>query len=263
MNFSYEEIYAMYGQYDTYVYVHFHFDSESYSKYGYEIGGTFYYQLQEREDLQKKLVEVIKERTDQRVLFKANFPETLTPSQITELDRDGFNVSDINSVLSFNLPRENRFATHGVKTIPNTTTIKVNAKNLRLDHFDFKMNKLRLSTGDKLSPEEYNKHYGYYLYYLPEQVTPEMREQIQKTENTRDSVRFHYLSFKYDDGLTKEEEKEWNDLIGKRTRINLEILKSELQRNVNSNVKQALKNHVKVVIALATSDRFSKVCHFF
>ena len=54
MNFSYEEIYSMYGQYDTFVSLEFKYGSEAYEKFGESLMGTFKYSLEQRESLEKK-----------------------------------------------------------------------------------------------------------------------------------------------------------------------------------------------------------------
>lgn len=53
MNFSYEEIYSMYGQYDTFVTLDFHQGSEAYNKFGQSLMGTFKYTLEQREELEQ------------------------------------------------------------------------------------------------------------------------------------------------------------------------------------------------------------------
>ena len=55
MNFSYEEIYSMYGQYDTFVTLDFHQGSEAYNKFGQSLMGTFKYTLEQREELEQLL----------------------------------------------------------------------------------------------------------------------------------------------------------------------------------------------------------------
>ena len=50
MNFSYEEIYSMYGQYDTFVSLDFHQGSEAYNKFGQSLMGTFKYTLEQRKE---------------------------------------------------------------------------------------------------------------------------------------------------------------------------------------------------------------------
>ena len=51
MNFSNEEIFSMYGQYDKFVRVEFCPDSESSEKYGASLMGTFKYTQPERDSL--------------------------------------------------------------------------------------------------------------------------------------------------------------------------------------------------------------------
>ena len=55
MNFSYEELYSMYGQYDAFIALDFHQGSEAYNKFGQSLMGTFKYTLEQREELEQLL----------------------------------------------------------------------------------------------------------------------------------------------------------------------------------------------------------------
>ena len=53
MNFSSEEIYFDFGQYDTFVTLQFDRNSDEFKKFGSELMGVFNYILAEREDFEK------------------------------------------------------------------------------------------------------------------------------------------------------------------------------------------------------------------
>lgn len=55
MNFSYEELYSMYGQYDTFISIVFHRGSESFHKFGSTLMGVIKYTLEERIELESIL----------------------------------------------------------------------------------------------------------------------------------------------------------------------------------------------------------------
>jgi hypothetical protein len=109
MNFSNEEIFSMYGQYDTFVTLEFHYGCESYKMYKPTLMGTFKYTLEEREKLQALIVFGNITRTNQYIKFSPSPLEELTPEQIEALDKKGIQNADIEIVSSFNMPRENRF----------------------------------------------------------------------------------------------------------------------------------------------------------
>ncbi len=69
MRFSYEELYFMFGQYDSFVSIEFEYNSQSYIEFGKTIMGVFIYSKQEREDLQESLKYEINQRTSKNIKF--------------------------------------------------------------------------------------------------------------------------------------------------------------------------------------------------
>jgi len=124
MNFSAEEIYSMYGQYDTFVTLEFHYKTEEYNQFGNRLMGVFLYTLDER----KKYDEVSQSeqisRTDTKIKFSPSPIEKLSAENIEVLDRYGIQASSIKVIYSFNRQRKNRFAEKGLKEIPNQITIQ-------------------------------------------------------------------------------------------------------------------------------------------
>ncbi len=55
MNFSHEEIFSIYGQFDKFVSIEFTYNSEEYQKFGFRLMGTFLFTLEERVELEKLL----------------------------------------------------------------------------------------------------------------------------------------------------------------------------------------------------------------
>lgn len=115
MNFSYEEIFSMFGQFDTFVTLEFHFNSKARQAYGERLLGNFLYNLEERESLQRLLNNENIPRTNEHIRFSASSLSKLSKEQTESLDRIGIRNSDIARVSSMNLPRENRFTKKGKK----------------------------------------------------------------------------------------------------------------------------------------------------
>lgn len=95
MNFSTEEIFFMYGQYDKFVSLSFHIDSEAFNKYGHSIMGTFKYSLKERQRLEQAIANNHNQRTNDYVRFDLSRIETLDESLIADLEKKGILSGDI------------------------------------------------------------------------------------------------------------------------------------------------------------------------
>lgn len=126
MNFSYEEIYSMYGQYDTFVTLNFHQGSEAYNKFGQSLMGTFKYTLEQREELEQLLKLKHIHCSSKRILFSPSILHDLSEEQKIFLDKEGILNEDIASVSSVNRPRKNVYSEKNKKEVPNQIKIDVN-----------------------------------------------------------------------------------------------------------------------------------------
>lgn len=124
MNFSAEEIYSMYGQYDTFVTLEFQYNSDEYKRFGNRLMGVFFYTLEERKEYEEILQSGQIPRTDTKIKFSPSTIEKLSAENIEILDRYGIQASCINVISTFNRQRKNRFAEKGTKEIPNQITIQ-------------------------------------------------------------------------------------------------------------------------------------------
>ena len=80
MNFSYEELYSMYGQFDTFISIVFHYGSDSHKNFGSTLMGVINYTLEERTELES-------------ILKKAKIPRTnkeirLIPSELEFINQN-------------------------------------------------------------------------------------------------------------------------------------------------------------------------------
>ncbi|MEO2080439.1 hypothetical protein, partial [Leeuwenhoekiella sp.] len=132
--FSIEELYAMYGQYENkYISIEFHKFSESALKFGRNIAGVITYRKKEREELEKALSEEPVPRTNGMVKIDCNKNEKLSDQQKVELAENGFQSGDIYEVLASNMPLVKSYNQAGKKEIPNTMEIKFDPTSMDIN----------------------------------------------------------------------------------------------------------------------------------
>ena len=235
MNFSYEEIFSMYGQYDNnFVTLDFHFDSEAYQNFKPTLMGSFIYSLDERQKLQELIATENIPRTNQYIKFQPSTLEKLSTDQIEALDKKGIQNSDIAVVSSLNLPRYNRFTLKGEKDIPNTIEVKFDSRGMDLDRFHLGFFNSRLRNGYKLIPEEEFEYLGLQLHYNPDFKIDEHKEKVldAETSKIKEPIRYYQLKAKFlKSELTEDESKEFQELIGKRGKVKIALLTDELNRS--------------------------------
>lgn len=235
MNFSYEEIYSMYGQYDHhFVTLEFHYDSEPYKLFKPTLMGNFFYPLDERKKLHELIHSENIPRTNQYIKFQPSTLEKLTAEQLEILDKKGIQNADIDYVSTLNLPRYNRFTLKGEKDIPNTIEVKFDARGIDLDRYNLGFFDSRLRNGYKLIPEEEFEYFGLQLFYDSEFKIDEFKNQIidATTGKIKTQVRYYQLKAKFlKSELTSDEQKEFNEIISDRSKYKIEILTEEFKRS--------------------------------
>lgn len=235
MNFSYEEIYSMYGQYDNhFVTLEFHYNSEAYKTFKPNLMGNFFYPLEERIKLQELIHSENIPRTNQYIKFQPSTLEKLTPEQVEALDKKGIQNADIAVVSTLNLPRYNRFTLKGEKDIPNTIEVKFDASGMDLERFNLGFYNSRLKSGYKLIPEEEYEYFGLQMFYNNEFITDEFKGKIidETTGQIKKQIRYYHLKAKFlKTELTVEEQTEFSEIISERSKLKIAILTEELNRS--------------------------------
>lgn len=236
----------MYGQYDNnFVTLEFHYESEAYRDFKPTLMGSFIYTLDEREKLQKLIATENIPRTNQYIKFNPSSLEKLTKEQIVALDKRGFQNSDIASVSTLNLPRYNRFTLKGEKDIPNTLEVRFDSRGMDMDMFHMGFFNSRIRNGYKLIPEEEFEYLGLQLYYNPEFKIDEHKAKIldPDTGNIKEPIRYYQLKAKFlKTELTEDENKEFQEIIGRRSKIKIDILIDELNRSTEKLKDIAVKH---------------------
>lgn len=233
MNFSYEEIYSMYGQYDTFVTLDFHQGSEAYNKFGQSLMGTFKYTLEQREELEQLLKLKHIHRSSKRILFSPSILHDLSEEQKIFLDKEGILNEDIASVSSVNRPRKNVYSEKNKKEVPNQIKIDVNISEQESYMMMLGLYKTKLKDGCELSNIEKNDFYALKQYFEPNNITAEELQYIidNDTNQPKLPIREKYLKIKscYV-GLTDEEDKEIHNIWHIQLKEKETILKNEIQR---------------------------------
>jgi hypothetical protein len=253
MNFSYEEIYSMYGQYDTFVSLEFKYGSDAYEKFGESLMGTFKYTLEQRENLEEKLSSKKIPRSSKRITFEpSSLYDKLTEEQKIYLDKTGIKNADICCISSYNKPRQNTFAQKGEKDISNQMEIKINwnAKDTYLVALG--LYKTRLHNGEILTDIEKNHYYALRLYFEQDTLTKEENKFIfdEQTKEIKPTIREKYLDIKWEvEGkLSKEENEEIKELWHLQWENNKNILKKEIQRSGNTLKELPVKLQMELIV---------------
>lgn len=234
MNFSYEELYNMYGQYDKFLTIEFHINSEAYNLFGSSIMGTLKYTQEERDSLERVLKTKNIPRSDIRVKFIPSTLHELTEEQKIVLDRDGILCSDIRSTFTFNSPVNNLYNYTGKKELPPKIPIEVNMSNKEGIELMFGLYQRKLKDGYDLAPFETDEYYGMLAYFRSDKLNDKEKEEIYQDESDdmKPAVREHYLATKWQMGSLSDEEKEeikslWKD----KFEHNRKVLEKEVERS--------------------------------
>jgi hypothetical protein len=234
MNFSIEEIYFMYGQYDAFVALQFHEGTKSDELFGTNgIMGRFKYTLDEKKALETLRGSSDIQRTKSNFRFIPSDKHSLSSDIQTLLDREGLVCSDIAVISSFSRPRENRFIVKGEKEIPDKLTITIPESSQReIDLMTIGMLKSRLKDGE-LAHFELWELFGLLLFYRPEEVIklPYLYTDSDK-KNLKEEIKIHYLYCKYlNEKNTPEELEELKKLKLKQFDKKTPIVINEIRKN--------------------------------
>lgn len=209
MKFSDEEIYAMFGQYDTNVTVEFKYKSESYQKFGSTIMGSFHYFLKERQELQNVINATDIPRTEKKIKFILSSLETSKEAHREDLERCGILCSDVEVVFSVNMQRTNRFAVEGKKEIPNRIQLNISGMGTwqQLNRTNFGFIHSRFEKKSPIAPEEMDKYLGLRKHFGYDIENPDFKNLIyNKAGEVKNRVRFYELDARFRELIITETE---------------------------------------------------------
>ena len=255
--FSVEELYAMYGQYDRkYISIEFHKFSESAAKFGRNIGGVLTYYKKEREELEDAISKENVPRTNGLVKIDCSKHEKLSDEQKKELIENGFVSGDIYEVLASNLPVAKSYNQTGIKEIPNTITVNVDPTDFDPNRAYLWLYGQRIKNGGILIEEEIAKFCGLSLYLKPGSENYDYVKENGFDENGQKlpKVRFFELEAKlYATDITKEEILEFNEFLQARKVERIEAIKKEIKRSTNKRLEQFEEEYPDIYAELQKS----------
>lgn len=247
--FSVEELYSMYGQYDKYISIEFHKYSESAQKYGKNIGGVIIYQKSERENLEENLSKAKIPRTNSYVRFDANMPKDLSDELIKEIKETGFKSGDIHEILATGLPKIKAYNQSGKKEIPNTLTVNFNPSDFDPNKAYFWLYNQKIKNGEQLIEEEWAKFCGITLFFNPEAINVGLIKDkcINEEGSLNSKVRFYELEAKlYSRKITREEILEFDGLLSQRRIERTENIKNEIKRSTNKTLEKFKEEYPEI-----------------
>jgi len=228
MNFSYEELYYMYGQYDALITITFQYNSDAYQIFGGTLMGDIIYTEDERNELEQLLKALPVQRSERKIRLMPSSVVKISPEQFEQAERYGFMCSDIYEIMAYNKPRKNNFVATEKKQIQNTITINVNSNPRELNQLSYGFLLSRFKRESPLAPEEYYKLLGLARYF-GEDIT---RAPFKNFNDNEESIRYHELYAKYMDlTLNEDEIKEFANLMMARYVIKEKLIKAEIERS--------------------------------
>lgn len=253
MNYTIEEIYCLVGKEDKTAGLTFKYKSEAFEKYGSFITVVFIYTQYEREEMDN-LIQIEPFSKDGRV--KAKYLGTdLTPEKVELLLTEGIYSGDIAEILYFNTPSKNTFHSKEKRELNKIEIpMRTQPKGRDLDWM-YGFSKKLISEDVGLCPKERSFYLAGKLYYEPEILTKEEREEIFNDEIIDEQVEWELLQMKYiREEISDEDKKRLAELYGKKKRESIAILDSYLKQAGSSlkklstdNIDQAAELFMKVM----------------
>lgn len=259
MNFSNEEIYSMYGQYDRLVNVEFHIASEGYKKFGASIMGTFKYTEEERNSIIAILKQDEIPRTEKHNLFIPQDSGVLTSEQKESYDREGILCSDISAISAYDYHEPNRFTESAKKEIPNTIQVKTDFDGWYENQLAYNFLKSRYLKKEDLSPYEEFRYFGLRTYYKENITDDDYLAFATKSDgkSIKDKVRYFELEAKFNDNLISDDDiNEFITLIAEETNEKNRIIDLELERT-NQKLLELIEHYGDKI------ENLKKICSSF
>jgi len=237
--FSKEEIYSMYGQYDRrFISIEFHKFSVSALKFGRNISGCIKYDRHERNELEELIQLDSIPRTNGIMKLEVSEVTEISEELKQSLLDDGFLSGDIYTILSPNIVPSKSFGKAGKKEIPNTIEVKFDSKGF--DRF-FAMKKLysdRVKKGNLLTEFEWHQLAAYTCIYEPEEVESMHDKVFNESGDKYDEVRLEELKIKLQNLTIKEGGiQELGRLFAKQRLSRVKVLEREISRSTTKKLK--------------------------
>jgi len=251
--FSVEELYYMFGQYDKFVGIEFHKFSNAAKRYGRNIGGIFIYGKDERKKLETAINSENIPRTNGLVKIDISSNYNLTEEKVNELIQVGICSGDIYEIINTKGSLSNVYTQKGRKEIPHRININVDFSDTDACKLALYNLNMRLRDGGTLIKGEWNEYCGYNLYYSPEiKDDINLKHIIYNGDGSiKKEVRFYELIAKQKNSdITEDELKEFSDLLKNRRIERFEILKDELRKTGINSLEKFQSDHFDIYMEI-------------
>jgi hypothetical protein len=255
MNYTIEEIYCLVGRDDKTAGLTFKYNSEGYKMFGSFITVVFLYSQKERENMDE-LIQT--EPFSNSGWVRAKFLGTkLEDKKLEFLEKKGIFSEDIAEILYLNAPTKNTFHSTAKREI-NTLNIKTESQPKGGD-FDwmYGFSKRLVKDGIGFCPKERAFYLAGKMYYEPETLTDEEKDEIETENGISKPIEWEFLQIKYiREDISDEEKKILGKLYAEKKRQSLDVLDNYLKQAGSSLKKLSTENPDQAI------DLFSKVLHF-
>lgn len=246
MNFSYEELYFNFGQFDTFVTLTFDYNSDEFKRFGTTLMGEFLYTQKEREELEQLKGQELVNRSDKKVKFRPSELEKISEDELISLDKDGIQASSINVVSYFDRQKENRFIKKEKKNIENEILIKAPSfsgwEELNRVRFGF-LNTL-YKEGTKFTPKQQAEYWAFRNHYKVELQNDDYKDFFKNgNKDILDEIRVIELEVKLQElNITEEEMQEFAKLLVAKRFKKKDVIDSEIQKS-HEKITEVAKNY--------------------
>lgn len=251
--FSVEEVFSMFGKYDKFISIDFHPNSESAKKFGKSIMGTLIYNRRQRQDFNKLLESENIPRTNGNVRIKPSPLCKLSDAQVNNLIKTGFTSGDIFEINHTAIDYKDSYLDKNTKEIPGTINIKFDPTGFNHELMSLYILEKRISENNKpLIKAEWDELYALKILYKISEISDiEWTEKIfeKKSRTIKDSIRYHVYNSKLLRGiaLTKDESKDFAQLINHRYKLHAKLVDSEIKRSSNKKLQEFAKDNSELI----------------
>lgn len=254
--FSVDEMYAMYGQFERkYINIEFHKYSKSAEQFGRNISGIIVYGKAERENLEELIHKDSVHRTNGFIKFESS-DENLSTEQKDQLLKEGFMSGDIYEVLATNFPANKAFGQVGIKEIPNTIEVKIDPTGFDVNRSKRWLLSQKIKNGHALTENDWAKFCGLSSYLEPQSIQLDVINQHGFNEDgtKKYMARFYELEAKlFDRNISTEEIHEFNKFLMERKASRIEEISIELKRSTNKSLDKFKNEYPEIYKVLEHS----------
>jgi len=243
MDYTIEEIYASVGKEDKTAGLTFKFESDTYNTFGQFITVVFLYTQKEREAMDKLIQN---NPWNNHGYVRAKFLGLdLEKEKLTVQSEKGINSEDISEILYFKTPSKNTFHSEDKREIHKIEVpMKSQSKGRDFDWM-YGFSKKQVNDGIGFSPRERAFYLGGKIYYEPDELTNEEKQEIYQEDRTLDvKIEWELLQIKYiREEISDEEKKRLAELYGIMKSESFDILNKYLQ-DAGSSLKKLAKENI-------------------